>query len=129
MKNRTCPHCKFSETLVKAGRNRAGSQRFLCRACGRSCTPEPKHVGRKDSVRVMALQLYAAGMSLREAAQYAGVNHQTVANWVESASRLAKAAEASGDVAEALTTQVGTRRALVLQEKEWRQFSYYRRHK
>jgi hypothetical protein len=33
--------------------------------------------------------LYAGGLSVREAARFAGVNHQTVANWVEAACALA----------------------------------------
>ena len=85
MENSTCPHCRFPEALVKAGHNRTGTQRYLCRACGRSYTPEPKTAGRGEAKRVAALRCYATGMSVRASARCAGVNHQTVVNWVRAA--------------------------------------------
>lgn len=81
-----CPHCQFPEMQVKAGRNRTGSQRYLCRACGRFYTPEPKAAGYDESKRRMVLQLYAACTSVRRAARlYAKVSTQTAANWIRVA--------------------------------------------
>ena len=116
-----CPRCHSPERQVKAGLNRTGTQRFLCRACGRSYTPEPKVAGYEESVRRQALMLYAGGMSVREAGRFAGVNHQTVANWVEEACAQLKGAEAVAPDGDGLVVQVVARRGMVLQEREWRQ--------
>ena len=111
----TCPRCRSSEGQVKAGLNRTGSQRFLCRACGRDYTTEPKPPGYEEAVRRQALMLYAGGMSVRAAGRFADVNHQTVANWVEAACALSKESEASGSSADILIAQVAVRRTLEIQ--------------
>lgn len=65
--------------------------------------------------------LYAGGMSVREAGRFAGVNHQTAANWIAEAFEAAKATEAAAPDAGGLIAQVAARRGMVLQEREWRQ--------
>lgn len=75
---------------VRAGRNRTGTQRFLCRACGHSYTPEPKSAGHDDAKRRVALVSYSACASMRDAALYAQVSTQTVINWVKAAVAEAK---------------------------------------
>jgi len=37
-----CPRCDQSARLVRRGFNRNGTQRLLCRECGRTWTPEGK---------------------------------------------------------------------------------------
>ena len=67
---------------VKNGRNPSGSQRYLCRACGRKYTPTPTPYGYDAQTRRRAVRLYADGLNLRRIARTLGVVHQTVANWV-----------------------------------------------
>ncbi len=67
---------------VKNGRHPSGSQRYLCRTCGRKYTPEPTAQGYPPALREQALRLYADGLNLRRVARHLGVVHQTVANWV-----------------------------------------------
>jgi len=43
---RRCPHCGKGGKLVKAGRNRSGSNRQRCRNCQRYYTPRPAGNGR-----------------------------------------------------------------------------------
>lgn len=59
--------------------------------------------------------LYAGGMSVRAAARFAGVNHQTVCNWVEAARLLPQSAEGPDYPA----AHAAVRRRLILQEREW----------
>ena len=59
--------------------------------------------------------LYAGGMSVREAARVAGVNHQTVCNWIEAARLLPRPAEGPDSPA----AHAAVRRRLILQEREW----------
>ncbi len=37
-----CPHCQQSARVVRRGFNRCGTQRLLCRDCGKTWTPEGK---------------------------------------------------------------------------------------
>jgi transposase-like protein len=119
MEKHTCPHCKFSGTLVKAGRNRTGSQRFLCRACGRSCTPELKAAGHDDAKRVGALRCYAAGMGVRASKRCVGVNQQTVVNWVKAACAEAEQEREDGTLEPgSLLSHLLLRRTVELEQRE-----------
>jgi transposase-like protein len=119
MEKHTCPRCGFSDMQMKAGRNRTGSQRFLCRACGRSYTPEPKPAGHGDSKRAAALRCYAAGLSVRASARCSGVNHQTVVNWVRAAVAEAEREREGGTLEPgSLLSHVALRRSMELQRRE-----------
>ena len=79
-----CPNCQATTKQHKIGRTEAGSQRYKCRNCGRSYTPEPKLQGYDDLLRQHAVKLYSDGMNFRRIARHLGVNHQTVINWVNA---------------------------------------------
>lgn len=79
-----CPHCQRTDQQVKAGRNRSGSQRYLCKVCQRKYTPEPKPQGYSDEVRRQAVQMYIDGMNFRRIARILGVAHRSVINWVNA---------------------------------------------
>ncbi len=79
-----CPYCQATENQIKAGRTKAGSQRYRCKSCQRRYTPEPKLRGYPEAIRLQAIRLYADGMNLRRIARQLQVNHQTVANWVNA---------------------------------------------
>jgi transposase-like protein len=76
-----CPHCQ-SPTLIKAGHNPSGSQRYQCKACHRISTPAPKPNGYTAAVRQQALRLYLEGTGLRGIGRLLQLHHQTVSNWV-----------------------------------------------
>jgi transposase-like protein len=79
-----CPYCQASERQIKAGRNRAGSQRFQCKGCSRHYTPEPRPNGYPDEVRVQAIRLYLEGTNFRRIGRILSVNYQSVVNWVNA---------------------------------------------
>ena len=79
-----CPHC-HAETLVKAGFNRSGSQRYRCKMCQRYTTLAPKRNGYPLPVHEQALKYYLEGMGLRRIGRFLQVTHQTVANWINAA--------------------------------------------
>ena len=79
-----CPYCHATERQIKAGRNRAGSQRFQCRECDRHYTPEPHPNGYPEGVRRQAVRLYLEGTNFRRIGRILRVNHQSVVNWVNS---------------------------------------------
>ena len=77
-----CPFCKLSEKQIKSGKNRCGSQRFLCQECGKTYTPEAKKQGYSEEVREKAVRMYVEGINFRRIGRLLGVNHQSVVNWV-----------------------------------------------
>jgi transposase-like protein len=73
-----CPHCGQSERVVRRGFNRCGTQRLLCRECGKTWTPTGK--SRELSREKEALIEKALGerLSQRAIARTLGVNRDTV---------------------------------------------------
>jgi transposase-like protein len=89
-----CPHCQSTERQVKSGFNRTGSQRLQCQSCRRQYTPAPNPLGYDDKTREAALKLYLEGNGFRRIGRLLGVNHQSVANWVNAAHARLKARRA-----------------------------------
>lgn len=79
-----CPYCQATDNQIKAGRTKAGSQRYRCKLCQRRYTPAPKERGYPAAMRQQAVRLYADGMNLRRIARQLQVNHQTIVNWVNA---------------------------------------------
>jgi transposase-like protein len=79
-----CPHCRDTDSQIKSGLNRTGSQRFGCKLCQRTYTPHPNPLGYTDDVRKQALRLYIGGNSFRRIARLLAVNHQSVINWINA---------------------------------------------
>lgn len=79
-----CPYCHSTTRQIKAGRNRAGSQRFQCCECDRHYTPEPRLNGYPEEVRQQAVRLYLEGTNFRRIGRLLSVNHQSVVNWINA---------------------------------------------
>ena len=77
-----CPNCE-SSMVVKNGRNRSGSQRYLCRDCRRGFTPQPHLHGYPSEMHHEAVRLYLEGNNLRRIGRLLSVHHGTVANWLQ----------------------------------------------
>jgi transposase-like protein len=80
----TCPHCQATEKQVKAGKNPSGSQRFLCKRCGKKYTPAPNLNGYPDEIRKRVVLMALEGKSFRAIARSMDINAQTVVNWINS---------------------------------------------
>lgn len=93
-----CPHCLDIENQIKSGLNRTGSQRFECKLCQRTYTPEPNPLGYADDVRRQALKLYIEGNSFRRIARLLAVNHQSVINWINASHKQLPKKKASAKV-------------------------------
>lgn len=79
-----CPKCKSRTRQVKNGRNKSGSQKYVCRACGTVYTPEPKENGYPADIRLLAIRMYVEGSSYGSIGRVLKVNPQSVANWVST---------------------------------------------
>ncbi len=79
-----CPHCASSESQIKSGHTRTGSQRYKCKDCRRIYTPDPKPLGYPEQIRREAVRLYLEGTNFRRIGRILGVNHQSVVNWINA---------------------------------------------
>jgi transposase-like protein len=77
-----CPYCQATKRQNRAGKTKAGSQRYRCMLCNRKYTPEPKQQGYPESLRKRALEMYVDGGNLRRIARHLKVSPQTIAYWV-----------------------------------------------
>ncbi len=80
----TCAHGQRTEQQVKIGFNPSGSQRYLCKACTRKYTPQPKSQGYSAALRQRAVQLYVDGLNCRRIARHLRVAPPSVVNWVNA---------------------------------------------
>ena len=80
----TCSNCENSENQIKSGKTHCGTQRYLCRNCGKTFSPEPKRQGYAEEVREKAVRLYVEGNNFRRIGRLLSVNHQSVVNWVNA---------------------------------------------
>jgi transposase-like protein len=87
-----CPYCEETIRQNRAGKTKAGSQRYRCMHFGHKYRPEPKAQGYLESVHKRAMEMYVDGNNLRRNACHLKVAPQTVVYWVT-------------DLAEALSNQ------------------------
>ena len=79
-----CPRCGIEEKQARFGKNRCGTQRFICQLCHVTYTLEPKKPGYSEEVREKAVRLYVEGNNFRRIGRLLNVNHQSVVNWVNA---------------------------------------------
>lgn len=79
-----CQSCQSLEKQIKTGRNRSGTQRLMCRGCGRTYTPEAKKQGYAEEVREKAVRMYVEGNNFRRIGRLLSVTPQSVVNWVNA---------------------------------------------
>ncbi|MFQ5399850.1 MAG: helix-turn-helix domain-containing protein [Anaerolineae bacterium] len=79
-----CQYCHATQKQVKSGHNPSGSQRYLCKICGRVYTPKPRRNGYPGETRRRAVDMYQQGMSIRAVGRLLKIGPQTVANWVHA---------------------------------------------
>jgi transposase-like protein len=80
---RSCPVCEKTEGQMKNGRNRSGTQTYICRFCKKVYTPEPKHRAYDEETRKMAIKMYYFGVSGRGVGKVLGMNKGNVYNWIK----------------------------------------------
>ena len=120
-----CPYCHSAERQVKSGFNRTGSQRVQCQSCRRQYTPRPNPLGYADKTREAALKLYLEGNGFRRIGRLLSLNHQSVANWVNSAHTQLRAKKGDVPASEAtgtlemgeLFTFVGAKKSLPISSR------------
>ncbi len=75
-----CRKCG-SEKIVKNGKNRCGSQQYICRDCNASGVLIPKS-RYSDSQKNEILQAYQEKRNMRLVSRLYGVSRKTLSNWL-----------------------------------------------
>jgi len=78
---KVCKRCGVFVRQMKMGRNRSGTQRWLCGVCNKTYTVEPKTKAYPCDVRVQAKKLLVSGMSSRRVGQLLGFSKANAYNW------------------------------------------------
>jgi transposase-like protein len=73
-----CPHCSDTASVVPHGENRNGTERFRCKACGRTFTPDGRPRVLSDEKREQIERCLAERMSQRAIARALGVSRDTI---------------------------------------------------
>ena len=81
--NRSCPKCGRIEKQVKKGRNRSGTQRCKCVACGIYYTMESKKHEYPEETKQIAIKMFYSGVSGRGVGKVLGMSKANVYNWIK----------------------------------------------
>ena len=57
-KKMECKNCGKETEQIKAGKTRAGSQKYKCKHCGKVYTPKPKERTYSEEIKKQAIKLY-----------------------------------------------------------------------
>ena len=68
---------------MRNGATADGRQRYLCRACGRRSTADPRPKGYTEEERELILRAYQERSSLRGLSRTFGVSRNTVTSWLQ----------------------------------------------
>jgi transposase-like protein len=83
VEGRSCPNCGSKEKQVNAGLNRSGTQRCMCKKCGKYYTLNPKIRAYDEEIRLAAIKTYYSGVSGRGVGKVFGMSKANVYNWLK----------------------------------------------
>ena len=78
-----CKACNDETNQIKAGKTKAGIQKYKCKICGKYYTQESKKRGHSEETKNQAIKLYLEGNSGRAVGRIMGINTSTVYNWIK----------------------------------------------
>ena len=81
--HKKCPVCGDETKQNKKGFNRSGTQRYICRECGVTYTPEPKKREYSEETRLLAMKIYYSGVSGRGVGKILGMSKANIYNWIK----------------------------------------------
>jgi transposase-like protein len=93
-----CPRCGASEKQHKHTANKSGSKRYICRACGKTYTPEPQKHAYTEEERTGAIKAYYECKSGRAVGRLLGMSRSNAVRWIKE--RAAKLPEPDPKTAE-----------------------------
>ena len=82
IKGMKCERCKNEKEQIKAGKTKAGSQKYKCKVCGKVYTPKPKERNYSEEIKRQAIKLYMEGNSGRAVGRILGISKNTCLYWI-----------------------------------------------
>ena len=73
---------KNEKEQIKAGKTKAGSQKYKCKVWGKVYTPKPKKRNYSEEIKRQAIKLYMEGNSGRAVGRILGISKNTCLYWI-----------------------------------------------
>ena len=81
--DKRCPVCETIENQILQGFNRSGTQRCICKNCGKKYALNPKSNAYSEEVRQNALKIYYSGVSGRGVGKILGMSKSNAVRWIK----------------------------------------------
>ena len=75
-----CEACNDKKNQIKAGKTKAGAQKYKCKICGKYYVPEGKKRGYSEEIKKQAIKLYLEGNSSRAVGRILGIGKKELLN-------------------------------------------------
>ena len=85
-----CERCKNEKEQIKAGKTKAGSQKYKCKVCGKVYTPKPKERNYSEEIKKQAIKLYLEGTSGSAVGRILGMSKNICLYWLKKYSKKIK---------------------------------------
>jgi len=79
---KTCPRCGAITKQNKHTKTSCGSQRYLCRICGKAYTPEPLKHAYTEEERTQAIKMYFECKSGRAVGRLLNMSRSNALRWI-----------------------------------------------
>ena len=77
-----CKNCKTEKLQIKAGKTKAGSQRYKCKICGKYYITNAQERTYSEEVKKQAIKLYMEGNSGRAVGRILGIGKNMCLYWI-----------------------------------------------
>ena len=77
-----CEACNDKKNQIKAGKTKAGAQKYKCKICGKYYVPEGKKRGYSEEIKKQAIKLYLEGNSSRAVGRILGNGKNMCLYWI-----------------------------------------------
>ena len=81
---RNCIYCKCKKCVIKKGKTKAGSQRYICKNCGKTFILKSKGRNYDEEFKKEAMRLYFEGNSSRAVARLLKIGINTCIRWIKA---------------------------------------------
>jgi len=83
IEGRSCPSCGSMEGQKNKGFTISGTQRCMCKVCGKWYSMNPKSRAYSEELRMLAIKEHLSGLSGRRIGAIHGMSKANVYNWIK----------------------------------------------
>ena len=81
---KNCIYCKSKNCVIKKGKTKAGSQRYICKNCGKTFILKSNGRNYDEEFKKEAMKLYFEGNSSRAVARLLKIGTNTCIRWIKA---------------------------------------------